>query len=509
MPPLSPMLADLRSKLNQPRELEQLYQSDPEAFKQAFDRIFPEISHMPVAQFWNERLLFEMSSSSGDVLVDEDAEINRGMSENVVADHNHGSDSDSTSNSITTNTPPIVPASGNSLTQIDTNSIINETPPIAPASGKSTDRDGAGYQDRPAPDALSWGTREDWIVIVLASLVAGFLANIPNLFGLDPEEFYPRNISFLVLPFIAIYLGWKLSLPVRTGWILAGMGAVAFLYINLLPDVTVNDGGVLAAIHLPLLLWAAVGFVYVHKRPGEAARRLGFLGFNAEVVVMSGLLVISGGIFSGITVGLFDMIGINLLDYLGEYFILWVLPAVPLVATWLVMSNPRLVSMVSPVIARVFTPLALVMLLFYLAAMLMSARDPYQDREFLLVFNLVLIGVMALIVFSVPELVRRQSEGIRAGVVVLFLLAVVTLVVNSVALSAILFRIVEFGITPNRLAVTGANILMLVHLLTVSQSLWRSVGESTLIGVVQHRMAWFLPIYVIWVAIVVLVFPWM
>jgi hypothetical protein len=343
----------------------------------------------------------------------------------------------------------------------------------------------------------------------LAAVVAGFLANIPNLFGLDPEEFYPRNISFLVLPFIAIYLGWKLSLPVRTGWILAGVGAVAMLYINLLPDVTMNDGGVLAAIHLPLLLWAAVGFVYVHERPWDSSRRLGFLGFNAEVVVMSGLLVISGGIFSGITVGLFDMIGINLLEFLGEYFILWVLPAVPLAATWLVMANPRLVSMVSPVIARVFTPLALVMLLFYLAAMLIAARDPYQDREFLLVFNMVLIGVMALIVFSVPELVRRQSAGIRTGIIVLFLLSVVTLVVNSVALSAIMFRIFEWGITPNRLAVTGANVLMLLHLLWISQSLWRSVGDSAQISEVQHRMASYLPVYVVWVTIVILVFPWM
>jgi hypothetical protein len=128
MPPLSPMLPDIRSKLDQPRVLEQLYQSDPKAFKQAFDRIFHEISHLPVAQFWNERLLFEMSSSSGDAAIYGD------VTENVVVDRHHGNQSDSEQPSDVTETPPIAPASGNSLTQVDTNSIIIETPPIAPAS---------------------------------------------------------------------------------------------------------------------------------------------------------------------------------------------------------------------------------------------------------------------------------------------------------------------------------------------------------------------------------------
>src|SRR5690606_41200120 len=94
------------------------------------------------------------------------------------------------------------------------------------------------------------------------------------------------------------------------------------------------------------------------------------------------------------------------------------------------------------------------MLVAYLVAIIYSGKDPYTDREFLLFFNLLLIGVMAIIFYSVAE-----SSGIKAKlqVWVLFLLSLLTIAVDGIALSAILFRITEWGITPNRAAVLGSN----------------------------------------------------
>ncbi|GAB1374555.1 hypothetical protein MASR1M46_14410 [Bacteroidales bacterium] len=58
---------------------------------------------------------------------------------------------------------------------------------------------------------------------------------------------------------------------------------------------------------------------------------------------------------------------------------------------------------VSPVIAKIFSPLVLIMLLVFLSAMAFSGKDPYNDREFLIIFNALLVGVMAIIFFSVAE----------------------------------------------------------------------------------------------------------
>ena len=66
-----------------------------------------------------------------------------------------------------------------------------------------------------------------------------------------------------------------------------------------------------------------------------------------------------------------------------------------------------------------------------------------------MVFNFLLIGVMAIILFSIAESFKKNES--RAGSILLFALSVVTIVVNGIALSAILFRISEQGITPTGL----------------------------------------------------------
>jgi hypothetical protein len=91
----------------------------------------------------------------------------------------------------------------------------------------------------------------------------------------------------------------------------------------------------------------------------------------------------------------------------------------------------------------------------------------------------------------------------------LLLLSVVTIIVNGVALSAILFRISEWGVTPNRIVVLGGNILILVNLLLVTARLSRVVsGKSDITGV-GKVIAYYLPVYIAWAAIVTFLFPFL
>jgi hypothetical protein len=145
------------------------------------------------------------------------------------------------------------------------------------------------------------------------------------------------------------------------------------------------------------------------------------------------------------------------------------------------------------------------MLVIYLGAIVYSGKDPYNDREFLLLFNGLLIGVMALIFFSVAE--SSGQENSKLSKWVLTLLSLVTIIVNGVALSAIAFRISEWGLTPNRLAVLGVNILMLIHLLLVSRELIHSVQKDTPLQKVGLTLVNYLPIYIVWTMIVIFLFP--
>jgi hypothetical protein len=134
-----------------------------------------------------------------------------------------------------------------------------------------------------------------------------------------------------------------------------------------------------------------------------------------------------------------------------------------------------------------------------------SGKDPYNDREFLLLFNLLLIGVKALIFFSVAESSTKSTSV--SGIWVLLLLSIVTVVVNGIALSAISFRISEWGITPNRVAVLGGNVLMLVHLLIVAVMLFKTVTKKAALAEVGRAIVLYIPVYFIWTIVVVFIFP--
>lgn len=153
---------------------------------------------------------------------------------------------------------------------------------------------------------------------------------------------------------------------------------------------------------------------------------------------MTTILLIAGGLMTGITLGLFSLIDLQIEEFYFKYIAIWGLAASPILGTYLVQTNPHLVNKVSPVIARVFTPLLLIMLIIYLFAVIFTGKDPYNDREFLLIFNVLLIGVMAIILFSIAETSKNSDSKI--GALTLLGLSIVTIIVNGIALSAIVFR---------------------------------------------------------------------
>ncbi|WP_216857787.1 DUF4153 domain-containing protein [Pedobacter steynii] len=220
---------------------------------------------------------------------------------------------------------------------------------------------------------------------------------------------------------------------------------------------------------------------------------------------MTTLILIAGGLMSAITNGLFSLIGIHIEKFYFQYVGIFGLTAAPIVGTYLVQTNPQLVGRVSPVIAKLFSPLVLVMLVIYLLAIVYSGKSPYTDRDFLLMFNALLIGVMAIIFFSIAETAKNITNSTEIWV--LFLLSVVTIVLNGIALSAILFRISEWGITPNRAAVLGGNVLILIHLILVTLKLYRVLSKKSDINGVGKTIAFYLPVYCAWTIIVTFIFP--
>jgi tetrahydromethanopterin S-methyltransferase subunit E len=86
-------------------------------------------------------------------------------------------------------------------------------------------------------------------------------------------------------------------------------------------------------------------------------------------------------------------------------------------------------------------------------------------------------------------------------------LLVVTLVIDLIALAAILFRLTSYGLTPNRIVVLGANLVVMTHLAwTCRAYVGRLRGTRTPTDV-RAAVADYLPVYAGWAALVAFVLP--
>jgi hypothetical protein len=356
---------------------------------------------------------------------------------------------------------------------------------------------------------IQWSSTKELLLVMGLGICAGLIAKIPDFFnGMQPEVFYPKNIGFIFLPALSAYFLWKNNASPKQWSILGITLLISVCYINLLPNSPNQDSDtiVLACLHLPLILWSLGGFSFTIQDWKSSIHRIRFLKFNADMLIICAVIAIAGAILSGITMGLFSIIGLQIEEFYMKNIGIMGASAIPIVGAFLVQNNPQLVKNVSPIIAKVFTPLVLIMLTCYLVAMLYTGKDPYQDRDFLIVFNLLLIGVMALILFSITESTQNTSKFQISS---LFLLSVLTIIINSIALSAIVYRIAEWGITPNRIAVLGSNLLMLVHLVLVSFRLYTSLKNPLDLNKVEERIASYLPLYTLWAILIVFILPFL
>lgn len=354
-------------------------------------------------------------------------------------------------------------------------------------------------------DEISWGTGRELLLVIVASLLAGIIAKLPAFLSIREEFFYQRNIGFIVFPLLTVYFAWKNKLSTGKIAFIIGATLAGLIFINAFPDVVKSDTLILSCIHLLLFLWSIFGFAFVGEISNNEEKRLSFLRYNGDLVVMTTLILIAGGIMSAVTVGLFSLIGFNIEEFYFKNIGIFGLAAAPIVGTYLTQTNPQLVGKVSPVIAKLFSPLVIVMLLVYIIAIVYSGKDPYNDRESLMIFNGLLIGVMALIFFSVADTSKTTKSDTEVWV--LFLLSVVTIIVNGVALSAILFRISTWGFTANRTAVLGGNVLILIHLLLVTAQLFKVLSKKADLTGVGKVIAFYLPVYFVWTIIVTFIFP--
>ena len=352
---------------------------------------------------------------------------------------------------------------------------------------------------------------EAWVALGLA-LAAAVAIKLPSLFGMPIEgggpgaqSFYMLNASLFVLPFLAGFFAWKRGMAGRSLAALAVPFVVGALAVNLMPLVRGGSTEVLTALHLPMALWFSVGVGYAGGAWRSQDQRMNFVRFTGEWFIYFVLIALGGGVLMGSTAFIFNAIGRNPEWLLNN----WILPCgvmgAVIVAAWLVEAKQSVIENMAPVLTLLFTPLFTLLLLAFLGTMLWTGSAIKVEREVLIGFDLLLVLVVGLLLYAISA--RDPEAGPGFFDILQFVLVVCALLVDALALWAILARISAFGFSPNKVAALGENLILVVNLAgsagLYAGFLRKRAGFSRL----ERWQTAFLPVYAAWAWIVVLAFP--
>lgn len=358
-----------------------------------------------------------------------------------------------------------------------------------------------------------------FLVMAGFAVAAALAFKLPAAFGLNPfvegssdsanldadASFYLRNTALLTLPFLIGFLAWKRELPARVIVGLAVSFVAAAILMNAFPFERGGDTEALAAIHLPIFLWLVAGVAYLGGAWRADAPRMDFVRFTGEWFIYYTLIAFGGAVLCALTLGLFQAIELDVELVITS----WVLPCgavgAVVVVAWLVEAKQSVIENMAPVLTAVFTPLFAAMLVAAILGMALTGNFVDADREVLILFDLLLVVVLGLVLYSISARDSEARPTLMDGVQLV--LVVSALVIDVFALAAILSRITEFGWTPNRTAGLGLNVVLLANLAWSAWLLTAFLRGRRLFADIERWQTAYIPVYAAWAAIVVVLFP--
>ncbi|MEM7332710.1 MAG: hypothetical protein AAF490_11510 [Chloroflexota bacterium] len=232
----------------------------------------------------------------------------------------------------------------------------------------------------------------------------------------------------------------------------------------------------ISIFHLTVMAWVSVGayLLFSHR---DAKSRMQVLLKSMEIFIVLGVFFTALSIFFGITIGLFAALDIEFSDSLLR-LIYGGGGGLLIIITAAIVYNPRLTpaeqelnqgfARLMTVIMQALLPLTLLVLIIYIAFIPANFRAPFDNRDVLITYNIMLFAVVGLIIgatiFRPANLSPIREKWVKRMIIGV---AVLTLIVSLYALSAIIFRTINDRLTPNRLTIIGWNIVNIGFLIWV------------------------------------------
>lgn len=328
------------------------------------------------------------------------------------------------------------------------------------------------------------GRAANWTLAIPLGIANGLLFWLLSAESFALREHLPTLLliwaplsTFFALAFLTITPKRSYRLAILVGIGIVAVCAYVILITGIQERLFYRQYLELMAIHLPLLSWAGIGLVMIGLH-SSACSRFAFLIKSLETIITAGLFLIAGIAFGLITVGMFKMLGVNLPDVILRLIAVGgvgLLPTLAVATTYDPNASPKEqdfqqgLSRFIFIIMRLLLPLTLVIMSIYIFFIPFHFMQPFQNRDALIVSNVMLFAVMGLLIGVTPlhteDLPPRFQTALRKGIIAV---AMIAALVSLYTMAAVVYRTVLGGLTINRTAVIGwnsINISLLVMLI--------------------------------------------
>lgn len=362
----------------------------------------------------------------------------------------------------------------------------------------------------PIDSDSGYQNRRNIILVIIFSLLAGTLVKVPEIFGIhlnDPasQSFYFRNLALFILPFISAFfmiknkLSWKITASIM------GIFCFTAIAINIYPYFNLKNTELLTGIHVPIFLWLITGVSYMGVKWRNSRSRMDFIRFTGESVIYGVLIFCGLMVLAMFTEMIFSAIQIDMGWFISNYLIVYGICAAAMITVYLVEFKKSVVENFAPILAKIFSPLFLLTMCAFIVSMIVMEKSPFMEREFLIGFDLMLVLVLGLVLYVISA--RDIHDKANFYDFMNLALILTALVIDGIALSAILFRLSAFGITPNKVAALGENLILLVNLIGLAWLyICYFIKKIDFIKIEKWQTA-YLYVYAVWMAVVAFLFP--
>lgn len=342
----------------------------------------------------------------------------------------------------------------------------------------------------------------------------------------DPQLLFLNQVPYFLLlwapiatipALIFLVVGSKnnFQYAVLSGVVLVLASVYILLISPGMSTLTSRDYLILMIIELPLLSWIAIGITTLKFR-SHPDDRFAFLIKSIEVMITAGVYLIFGVAFGMISLGMFSALNVTPPEIVIRLIAAGGFGLIPILAI-ATMYDPH----VSPraqdfslglsrfvfTIMRLLLPLTVLVLLVYIFVIPFNFMAPFQNRNVLIIYNVMQFAILGLLIGATPikldDLSHSMQTWLRRAILAVAILA---LLISLYALSAVIYRTVLDSLTLNRTTIIGWNVINIAILAALVASQFRK-GTLAWHERFQHVFSKATTAYLVWSLLLVVLLP--